>query len=149
MSEVIRSVVRYVPWVGKYGPPTSYRAEVCLVRWNTDLITVNTPWACLTGFDENTSEGRLEGVLHGSFATDAEAVAEAKRRYPHWDRDENQAVCGRLVESIRWRGELVGPSMLADVLCVDIRTVYDMARGKVKVSRKQAQSAQEWKGGPV
>ena len=144
--QTLKTVKRYVPWTGRYGPPTAYPAEVRLIRHSSGYIAVHTPLSCLLGREDMT-EDDLIGMLHYSFATPEEATTEAKRTHPHYERPENQIVLGRLHDAIRWRGEFMGPHELADAIGVSVSELYELARGGIKATRKQAEAADKYHGG--
>lgn len=144
MSTLLKSIVRWIPWTGMYGPPQAYKFEVRLIDHGS-CVLVHTPFAALDGRADMTDTD-LERFARDAFVDEAAALAEAQRRYPHWENKNNQAIAGRLVDSIRWHGDFMGPCQVADAVGVTREELYELARGKRKATRAQAKAALDYHG---
>jgi hypothetical protein len=128
--------------------PYAYQITVRCIECNGRKY-FKTPWAMLDYGTPDTSPERLR-IMAGENLHDTEEAAQAaiRRRYPFWDNQNNREVMGRIDDAARWNGQF-GPSHLADAIGVSLDRLYDLARGKIKATTKQAQAARDYHGLPV
>lgn len=139
MATVLRSITRFVPWHGLYEAPSAREATVSLVQWDR-CVMVQTPWACLDGTAELT-ESDLARFLPNSFATAAEAEAEARRRAPFAGTPANEKIRTEVIDARRHYGDLVGTGKVADRYLVSEDAILAIARGERAAPRQPRKAA--------
>lgn len=130
--------------------------QPCAVPASLSIIEANgrnflrTPSAFLDHATPATVEElrRLAPIM-GYHLTEDDARAEIDRRYPHWSTPEAQTIMSRINDATRWHGDLVGIGQLADAVGVSRERLHDLARGKIRPTKKQAQAAADYHGKAV
>lgn len=148
----IRHITRWVSRYGFFIGPSGQEVQVRLVRAGlaNDLYFVMTPWACLDAHHgEQTTDEQLAAALGRSYATHDEALEAANQAAPHWFAKHNQTVRTRLQDARRWRDEIVGDGQLADAMDVSLDELRNLANGKTKATKRQADAALAYHGGKV
>jgi hypothetical protein len=126
--ELIRSIQRWVPRWGINYPPTAELVDVRLCRGNMGPVVILTPWACLEGA-EDASDRQLAAALGLSFDTEAEALAEARRRVPYAGQEDNEAFREDVLTYRRNLGQLCGDGAVSDKWAVSVFDVPAIACG--------------------
>jgi hypothetical protein len=148
MPDILCEARRFIPYKSLCSQPCAYPFPIRLIRWG-QRVTVNTPFACVSGREGMTPDDLVNMMGRDSYATAQEATAEARRRYPHFDNPDNQTVLDALLTARHNDGDTCGPYGLADCLGASRDEVFRIAHGKDKATPDHAARAANYKGRKV
>jgi len=84
----LKSFDRWIPFTSWWSEPGAEQVYAKLVHWtDTDEYCIMTPYATL-GATADASDQRILSALSVSFSTEAEAIAESRRRHPCYNKPE-------------------------------------------------------------